>query len=48
MPNLFEWKYRHILALEQQNQPEEPKAPNTSSHIPVRIAIEHINSQEDA
>ena len=26
MPNLFEWKYRHILALEQQNQPEEPKA----------------------
>ena len=24
------------------------EAPNASSHIPVRIAIGHINSQEDA
>ena len=26
LPNLFEWKYRKILSLEQENQPAEPKA----------------------
>lgn len=42
----------HVLYYNQfkgtEQQPGEPKAPNTSSHIPVRIAIGHINSQEDA
>ena len=26
LPNLYEWKYRKILSLEQENQPAEPKA----------------------
>ena len=42
----------HVLYYNQfkgtEQQPGEPKAPNTSSHIPVRIAIGNINSQEDA
>ena len=38
-----------IIKTERNRTPAgKPKTSNTSSHIPVRIAIGHINSQEDA